>query len=88
MYFLEFKYVLSDVLAVCESKVSPFTVCFGVRRISFRLKFRVQDLHCFLDFDTVFDEVLSASAAGYRDTVHSFELFPLPRLKICMVNSE
>ena len=46
----------------------------------------MQDLYCILDFDTVFDKVLSASAAGYRDAVNSLELLSLPSFEICLVS--
>ena len=86
VYLFEFNDVLFDVLAVCESKVSPFGVYFSMRRVSFGLEFRVQDLHRILDFDTIIDEVLPASAAGYRDAVHSLELLSLPSFEICLVS--
>ena len=86
IYLLEFNDVFSNVLAVCESKVSPFGVDFRVRCVSFWLEFCVQDLYRILDIGTVFDEVLSASAAGHRDAINSLELLSLPRFEICLVS--
>jgi hypothetical protein len=85
VYLFEFNNVLFDVLAVCESKVSLFGVYFSMRRVSFSLEFRVQNLYCILDFDAVINEVLPASA-GYRDAVHSLELLSLPSFEICLIS--